>query len=370
MIAAAAVAGVSPVEGEAPVARKETNSSQPTTTSPPSEPVQAQQGLGNRRPIIGCMPDYGCYFTGDFLYWRAENQGFSYAFNRTSASDFIEGNIERIEPQWDPAFRIGIGWSTDHDYWDIFFNWTWYQNHATQTDERLTIPDSTPFGYLAMFPQQTTGITGSFRRVYASWRLLYNAIDFELGRAFYLTRALSLRPFWGVRGAWLRQTFFNDFTSQVQPILASVRSQIQFLGVNNYWGVGPRVGNATEWHLGYGFSFLGRLSGALLYGNTATEFSLFDSQSVGVPVALEQHYQDNFSQLVPTAQLALGLNWGTCFGKKNGSYFGLNGNWETNYYWNQFNLPVTIYGDPAPLPTTGNQPVTMEGFTLNAQINF
>ena len=47
-----------------------------------------------------------------------------------------------------------------------------------------------------------------------------------------------------------------------------------------------------------------------------------------------------FSQLVPNLQIFLGLDWGSCLDCDK-YYLGINAGWETNIYWNQFNIPRT-----------------------------
>jgi hypothetical protein len=65
----------------------------------------------------------------------------------------------------------------------------------------------------------------------------------------------------------------------------------------------------------------------------------------------------------------LGIDWGTCLYCET-YYLGINAGWETDIYWNQYNIPSTISGYAAPLPTTGNQAVTMEGLTVNFHLDF
>lgn len=64
----------------------------------------------------------------------------------------------------------------------------------------------------------------------------------ELGRAYYITKALSFRPHFGVRGAWLKQKFHDFFSGS----LNDVAEFKWFHGKNNYWGVGPRAGTSAD----------------------------------------------------------------------------------------------------------------------------
>ena len=71
----------------------------------------------------------------DFLYWRAENPGFTFAYEQTSPTlsgaefDIANiGSVLRLDAKWDPGFRLGAGWNSDFDRWDVFADWTWFKD--------------------------------------------------------------------------------------------------------------------------------------------------------------------------------------------------------------------------------------------------
>lgn len=294
----------------------------------------------------------GFYVSADFLYWRAENHGFSYAYEVTDSIRDI-GNVVRIDPKWNPGFRVGLGWNTTHDFWDVFANYTWYRNNA---HEKRTAGIT----FIGLWPVDF----GDFRDVSADSPFNLNMGDFEVGRLVYLTRSLAVRPHWGARGGTIHQQFNSSFTNDI----FSARSQLDFHGKNNYWGVGPRVGFNGEWHLSKGFSLLGNAAGALLYGKTNVR-SLTEQLFIGATAfTINRDYTDHFYQLVPNLQLLLGFQWQTCFWCEK-MFFKMSAGWETNIWWDQFNLLVAS-GTTSPFPTLGNQPLTMEGLTVNFEWDF
>lgn len=297
----------------------------------------------------------GFYFAADFLYWRAENHGFSYAYELTDSLLTNIGNVIRIHPSWDPAFRVGAGWNTKYDFWDIFLNYTWYRNHTSESK-------TSAIGFVTLWP---AGSNGFFGAVSAKSRFRLNLGDLEIGRLLYLTKSVAIRPYWGARGGTIHQKFNDAYSARV----SGLNSQQVFSGKNNYWGVGPRTGVSGEWHLNRGFSLLGRVAGALLYGKTDVRTI---SQTLGVSdtvFTIEHQYKDDFYQLVPNLQMSLGFQWQTCFWCET-MFFKMSASWETNYWWNQFNLPFGYSGFSVPLPTVGNQPLTMEGLTVNFEWDF
>jgi hypothetical protein len=324
----------------------------------------------------GCVPPDGWYFMGDFLYWRAENHGFSFALNNEDSS-ILNGKIERITPEWDPGFRLGLGWNTEYDVWDLLVNWTWYNHHSHSSKSRLDLIkiSGQTQGFYPMNPVAVTStVIGPFASAVAHYHLIHNAIDLEIGRSYYVTKELSFRPHWGVRGAWLNQKFSDRFFDAAnQPDEANFLAEQRFSARNHYWGIGPRVGSHGEWHLNYGFSVIGKAAGALLYGGShvKADESRRVSDDGNLNPTLVRRVREHFDQLVPNLQMMIGMQWGSCFNcDKN--YFNFNLCWETNYWWNMYNVPTLIQfvGINAPFPTIGNQPVTMEGLTINAQFDF
>ena len=297
----------------------------------------------------------------DFFYWMAQNPGYTVAYEQQStATSPNTGSVVRLDSKWDPGFRLGTGWNSNFDRWDLFFDWTWFQDHAKTTNN---VSGATgKMGYYTTNPIDATG--NSYGQVDGSWRLLHNVFDVELGRAFYLTKALSLRPHLGLRGGWLNQKFISKFTLPVTP---SATTEYDYRGKNNYWGIGPRLGIHGQWHIaGSDWSILSKASAALLAGQTKAEVS--DSHVVSGVATSDRFIEDEFAQLVPNVQIFLGIDWGTNLDCEN-YYLGINAGWETDIYWNQYNVPSAITTFQAPL-SGSNQAVTMEGVTLNIHFDF
>ena len=302
----------------------------------------------------------GIYINADFLYWRSENHGFSYAYERQAIpAGENNGKIVRLNPDWAPAFRAGIGWNTTHDFWDLLLNYTWYRNKVSKSRTSAN-------GYIPLWPVSAAN-TGEFVNVSARSRLQLNMGDLEVGRMIFLTKTVAIRPHLGAKGGTLYQRFKSKYTVPVTG--GGANTEEKFNGRNNYWGVGPRLGLNGEFHLNQGFSLKGIFAGALLYGKTKAGWARSVLQSGSTNYTTSHDFSDNFYQLVPHMQLALGLQWQACFWYEK-MLCRMSVMWETNYWWNQFNLPVALNGVGAPLPTVGNQPLTTEGLTVNLEWGF
>lgn len=339
-----------------------------------------QPHCGLQEPRCGCFargaPNAGGgAFEFEFLWWRAENHGFSTALNESSGGLYTTvdggdsvGSILRVQPNWDPGLRLGFGWNSDYDRWDLFVNWTWYLNHAKSTNIRSDLPidAASTDGFYPEWPLANFTGFGPYRTAYGSWKMLYNAIDVEVGRAYFTTPALSFRPICSLRTAWINQKFISKFSQPLQPDIASRQ---EFFAKNNWWGIGPRLGVESDWKIGLGIYLLGKASTSLLYGKTSV-WTISDSQPAGLSsFVLDRRFVDAFYALVPNLQLFLGIGWKR-FVNCGRIAFSIDAGWEANYWWNQFNLPIALRTFAAPLPTVGNQPVTMEGLTLDFHIDF
>ena len=330
----------------------------------------------------GCSNSLGGALEFDFLYWKAENRGFAYAYDQKNdlyntggaaytSPNYNIGSLMRVESKFDPGFRIGAGWNTDFDRWDVFADWTWYRNHSTASHTRSDITSSpSAMGYYPIWPAEDTEVTGnsvSYQHVSATWHLWHNAGDLELGRAYYITKALSLRPHWGLRGGWLNQKFKSSMTL---PLYTAGLTEYDFHGKNNFWGIGPRVGIQGSWHIdNSSWSVLGKASTSMLYGKTKVRFLTESLASGSTTFVTERDVKDHFTQLVPNLQIFLGIDWSSCLNCDR-YYLGINAGWEANIYWNQFDIPAAMRGATAPFATANNHPVSMEGLTANIHLDF
>lgn len=311
--------------------------------------IVAPCGINDSCLARGCACSMGGAMELDFMYWRAENNSFIYACKDGTEST----RLMRLDSQWDPGFRLGMGWNTSFDHWDLFVDWTWFRDHATESNSNTD-------GFSPLWPMDT----GVYQDVSASWHLQYNMFNMELGRAFYITKALSLRPHCGLSGGWIIQRF----ASKVSHVLVEddvPDPEMNFHGKNNFWGIGPRVGIHGQWHiLNSHWSVLGKAAGDLLLGQTNVH-SLSKEESPLLNIT------DKFSQVVPHVQLFLGIDWGSCF-KCDKYYLGLNAGWEVNYYWNQFSLATQPADDVIgiPYPFVNDHALEMSGVTINFHFDY
>lgn len=200
-----------------------------------------------------CEPDCGelCHsnwtVTGDFLYWRALQNGLS------------SGWGPDIKDRWNPSYRVGLEYDSC-DRWGAAFLWTSYNSRSTRTKKKHEHED------------------------HVHWKLDYETIDGLLRYDFYTNSCSTYTPYLGIRGAWVDEKLrahFDDDDGCHDKGLSSI-SNLEITDQHHrekFWGVGPYIGIGADWNLGSGFSVYGSIDFGVLYGNfkiTVDDAKTFD----------------------------------------------------------------------------------------------
>lgn len=239
----------------------------------------------------------------DALYMKATEDGLYYAQDSTSGG-LVNGHTQNVHYNWDWGFRLGLGFNGPHDGWDIVANWTWFQ-----TSKHIATSASSGHVYLPA-TSVISAETGNnyFTQDSGKASLHFNMIDFEMGREFFVSKWLTLRPFVGARGLWFHRTLFANFSGgNISPAGASVKDRFG----NKFRGGGLLTGLDTQWGLGSGWSIYGDLGLSLLMGRqklTARENKVTSSSTT------QLHGKDNWTAVRAITDLDVGLRWDRLFG--------------------------------------------------------
>lgn len=294
----------------------------------------------------GCLGVDGPYFDIEFLWWRATEDSLEYA-QRISVTENANGIPIDLKSkdldqdfEFDPGFRIGLGYNFCYDGWDVHASWTFHYTHPSTSVTGLPDPDQNIIGFLGLVPTNAGTVQFvRYERAKTNWQLQFNTWDLELGRDFYLGQYLSIKPTLGLKGAVIRQhlqaDYFNsNIGNNTFPIGYPNHS---FRGKSRWWGVGPKASMTGHWFFGPGFSLYGILSGALLYGEFTIRHKV-DAIDTRIIVGRQTGFdgRDDFYRLRPMTQLAIGLEWSRCF--MDWFFFSIHAGWETQYWWDQFEM--------------------------------
>jgi len=221
--------------------------------------TQGKEAAGLVNPPSRFEVDNGWNFflNTEFLWWVAKEDGLYFAQSGFTNEETIavppdgtynfKGRLQKVHPHWRPGFRIGFGGNMSYDEWDIFLNWTWFQSHAGEKKKGHLLA-------LWAYPDvDEPGNSGRYaRKARGDWSLHYNVLDLEMGRAFWVGKYFSLRPFFGARGAWVDQAFKIKYDLRTSP-----ETDVRLKAKSDFEGGGVRAGFDARFTLLSGWSFYG-----------------------------------------------------------------------------------------------------------------
>lgn len=326
------------------------------------EQKQQSSAMGNPSVRPRVNDGFDLFVTGDLLYWQANENGLSFVIENEQDIGLInDGHFVDPDFKWNWGFRAGLGYNFCYDGWDLYANWT----HLISTADRSI--SKSPLGELyptlnntheATFTQKTTASSAK-----AHWDLTLDVIDLELGREFFTSKWLTLRPHIGLRGAKLPQNYHVDYFGGTSTLPGDDRVSLQLN--NHYHGVGLRAGLNTLWMLGCDFSLYGNAAVAILFGR----FEITEHEDI-LPLNINQlGVTHDFNSQRTVLDLAAGIRWdkGYCDDRYHTAVL-LGWEEHTFYGQNQLILFTDNIKPGASVSNLGD--LSFQGVTLGLQIDF
>jgi len=293
--------------------------------------------------------DLGVFLTVDFLYWYASESDLVWATKIKNDNGVIPTRHLHFDPDWSAGVRFGIGRNFGCDGWDLFLNWTYLHNTATDSAKDNIF---NPWAYGDWFAQSV------WQNGTSTWQLNFDVMDFELGRKFWLSPCFTLRPFGGLRGTWLH-TRYRVRTNSSFP--TSFQENASFIR-NNYWGIGLLGGLQPSWAICDSVFLFSGFGGSLVWGRfwgSTSNTALFQELS------LKNHEKEGFHRMQAMFDLALGVHWEEDWFCQRLTT-SLDVSWEY-HYWPNFGLRNQSQG------SFHNQVITdlsLSGLVVRARFDF
>lgn len=334
-----------------------------------------------------CLSD-NLRFEVDFLWWRASSDevtlGYEEFFDPSTTatggccSGSVKQSLSAREPKerFQPGFRLGLDYICPCDGWDAGIFYTHFHSKSkAEGFSELPLAAATNQAFTAFRPLWETvtgdnisptdetsngGSVPDFAE--GEWILNLDYLDVEIGHKYFVSCRFALRPFIGLRGARINQSYNYDAFADRDVTTTDIgQASNHFHSVmkakNNFLGAGPRVGLDVQFDVGCGFSLYGAAAGSLLYGRferhsnehyTDTTPGLVGPPVAGTTFRFNQHYPSDRTSCA-ISDLEIGLQWEHCFcwcGKSRP--FTLAIGWEHHGFFNLAGFGVndgTVYYD-------------------------
>lgn len=325
------------------------------------------------RPTQKC--DFGGYLAVDPLLLKAQENGLEFAavtnslFDGVTPESAINGHTKFKSPNfnWDWGFRLRLGANLAHDGWDLYSTWTRLYTSAHRKVDAglgqfilpLYLSPETNAGTLFHFGAPRLALNATDH-----WNLHFNQLDLEVGRQFFVSKWLTLKPHVGLRGAWIHQSdkvrYFNlvnnPFTDYAVANMAC-----------KFNGIGITGGLETQWGLGCGWSLFANYAASMLYG-----YFHVDNDVTGVSAGVVHKFYnaDNFYHVDRFINdLMVGLRYDYMFCDDE-YHLGIQAGWEHHYFFGQ-NQFMRFVDDANPALFTANQgDLSLQGFSMQVRFDF
>jgi hypothetical protein len=255
--------------------------------------------------------------TMSYILWQAIQENMDVALVSNTENPIDSGSIISIKHTdvgFKSGFKAGLGLNLDYDRWNVYSEYTWF--HGTT---RTVVPSaSDQFVFLA------APTIEACTEANQSWNLKMDLVDLSLSRSYYSGTKLTFQPFFGVRGAWIRQSLNTNY-ARTEPLAINANTVSQ--------GVGPRTGLDSNWLLGYGLRLTGKASGDILY----TRYHSTQQHTTTIsPTKVDSfQFRDEHNGLLRAhTDLELGLGWGSYF-DNNKWYVDISAEYGFQVFWNQ-----------------------------------
>ncbi len=306
------------------------------------------------------------FFIGELLCWNAHENGLPVAVvNRGSSSNLSNSKAKTIHSDWDLGLRVGIGYNTPHDGWDLDLTWvrlhTEGSEHIHSHSNRYVFPSR-------VHPSDLIASSSAAKKGHSHWKLHFNQLDLDLGREFFVSKWLTLRPHFGLRTDWIHQTWkstFRNFSGTATPNKVKVSYR------DHWWGIGLQGGLDTQWGLGCGWSLFANMAGGIIYGIHDLDFKDKDS-----PAQLNTTTSGTFANLDNGYRIAhpvmdgmLGVRYDHMFCNDR-FHLGLEIGWEHHIYFSQNQFPVFTSDDSRGTLVSNQGDLTFQGWTVAARFDF
>lgn len=308
------------------------------------------------------------FIFGDLLYWNAHENGLSYAIvNDDASNNLSDAEVKNNHGKWNWGFRTGAGYNLPHDGWDVSLTWLRF----TDNGHKRTHADEDEFVFpVWVHPADPLAFGRTAQKSHSNWNLTLNQLDLDLGREFFVSKWLTVRPHFGLRSNWIRQKWENDYRNFAPEAPATI-NEVEVEMKDKWWGIGLEGGLDTQWGLGSGFSIFGNLSAAIIYGfhDIDVDEENEPATAASLPRGKFVDLDNSYRVAHPILDLMMGLRYDYMFSDDR-FHVGLQLGWEHHIYFSQNQFPMFVNDVSLGSFARNQGDLTLQGWTFAARFDF
>ncbi len=277
----------------------------------------------------------------DFLWWKSYLGGLEYAMsgiaenNLSTQVSIDRGSVKKPPFRFAPGVKLLLGINYQLDGFDSAAIYTGLYSDK----ERTSVHYDATKGLLS-----TISIQAQFFDPYTSlsdatctWRQEFNVLDLELGRNFFISTNLTLRPQLGMKLSWIEEKFHVHYDYGYTPGLLSTDTEFN----QKQWGIGVRGGVETVWHFTKEIGLFGTFAISALWSDFSNHILQIASGDSFDPPSATQNTDGHVYDVIPVMEMSLGFQGMVWFNKETCLFFARAG-WERQIWcdFNQFAFPM------------------------------
>lgn len=244
----------------------------------------------------------------EYLIWQVQEQASYFTVNDTPLrfdpnypDTYAQGHVRSQAFDWSSGVRVGAGYSFGRDVWQVLGQYTWYT-----TSGQSSFGVNAPLLNTFVMPTLTNVTVNGPVNASSNSDFSYQMADLTLASAFLATKQIQFNYSFGATGGFIKEHWNVQYHDAGGP----------GTGVSTYnhndWafgGGGLRAGLDTNWHVGRGFGFFGKVSFAAVLGQYTNHERITNdtSSSTAANIIANSTYQG--IMLLPTSQFILGADW-------------------------------------------------------------
>jgi hypothetical protein len=206
------------------------------------------------RPVV--KDGTNLWIQAEALLMHPTEDNVNYGIKQENSAAPFDGRVKNISYDWSWGWRAGLGYNLCHDGWDVLLNYTWFRSGESDT----TNTDASEVIYQTWTNPANTFSDRLVTKAKGLASLKFSYLDFQLGREFFVSKWLTLRPYLGARGTWTHRSLKAKYKN------VSDNFKLKEKLNNRFRGGGLLAGLDSQWGLGMGWSIYGQAAVSLLYG--------------------------------------------------------------------------------------------------------